>query len=112
MCTPCKVNTADSSASESSWSSGSNFSDFETSMEGESMKGLWSLLVKSDPGDFNRQEEMKVERASQKRIKSPYSVAVSRKKATNGECITLVNIVSENPSRLDYRIPVHSLPYE
>ena len=76
------------------------------------MKGLWSLLLKSDPDDFNRQEEMKVERASQKRIKSPYSVAASIKKATNGECITLVNIVSENQSRLDYRIPVHSLAYE
>ena len=77
------------------------------------MKGLWSLLVKSDPGDFNRQEETKVELASdQKRIKSPYSMAVSIKKATNGECITLVNIVSENQSRLYYRIPVHSLAYE
>ena len=58
------------------------------------MKGLWSLLVKSGPGDLNRQEKMKIERASQKKIKSPYAAAASIKKATIGECITL--IVSEN----------------
>ena len=70
------------------------------------MKGLWSLLEKSGPGDLNRREEMKVERTGQKRIKSPYASAASIKKATN------VNIVSENQSRLDYRIPVDSLAYK
>ena len=35
MCTPSKVDETDSSASESSSNSGSDFSDFEASMEGE-----------------------------------------------------------------------------
>ena len=60
------------------------------------MKGLWSLLVKSGPGDLNRQEKMKIERTGQKRIKRPYAAAASIKKATNSDCIILVNIVSEN----------------
>ena len=92
--------------------SGSDFSDFETSMDSENNERALEPVGKIRPWRFNRQEEMKIERASQKRIKSPYSVAVSIKKATNGECITLVNIVSENQSCLDYRIPVYSLAYE
>ena len=76
------------------------------------MKALWSLLVKSGPGDLNRQEEMEIKCANQKKNNSPYAAAASIKKATNGECITLVNIVYENQSRLDYRIPVHTLAYE
>ena len=85
-------------------------------MEGEITIGLWRLLVKSGPGDLNHQGEMKIKRMSHKRIKSPYAPyapAASIKKVTNGEwCITVVNIVSENQLRLDYRIPVHSLAYE
>ena len=62
------------------------------------MIGLISLLGKSGPGDLNSQDELKIERESQKRIKSPCAAAASMKKATNGECITLVNKVSENQS--------------
>ena len=76
------------------------------------MKGLWSLLVKSGPGDLNRQEEMEIERAKKQRIKSPYTAAASVKEATNGEYIRLVNTVSENQSRLEYRMHLHSLAYE
>ena len=76
------------------------------------MKGPWSQLVKSGPGDLNHQEEMRIERMKKHRIKSPYTTATSIKKATNGECITLVNIVSENQSRLDCRMLIHSLAYE
>ena len=76
------------------------------------MKALWSLLVKPGPGDLNRQEEMEIECASQKKNKSAYTAAASIKKATNGECITLVNIVYENQLRIDYRIPIHTLAYE
>ena len=68
--------------------------------------------MKSGPGDLNRQEEMKIERAKKQRIKSPYTAAASVKKATNGEYITLVNTVSENQSPLDYRMLLHSLAYE
>ena len=76
------------------------------------MKELWSLLVKSGPGDLNRQEEMEIKRAKKQRIKSPYTAAASVKEATNGEYITLVNAVSENKSRLQYRMLFHSLAYE
>ena len=76
------------------------------------MKGLWNLLMKSGPGVLNRQEEVKFEGAKKQRIKSSYTTAASIKKATNGECITLVNIVSENQSWLDNRILLHSLAYE
>ena len=71
MGTTCKVNMADSTATESSSNSGSDFSDFEASIETKIMKGLWSLLVKSGPGDLNLQEEMKIERAKKQRIRSP-----------------------------------------
>ena len=63
--------------------------------------------MKSGPGDLNPQKEMKIERTGQRSINSPYVAAASIKKATNGECITLVNIVSQNQSVLDYRILVH-----
>ena len=76
------------------------------------MKGPWSLLVKSGPGDLNRQEEMEIERTKKQRIKSPYTAAASVKEATNGEYIKLVNTVSENQPRLEYRMLLHSLAYE
>ena len=66
-------------------------------------KGLMSLLLKSSPGDLNRQNEPKIERESQRRIKSLCAVAASIKKATNGECITLVNKVFANQSLIEYR---------
>ena len=71
MCTPSKVDIADSSAGESSSNSGSDFRILRLQWKAKIMKGLWSLLVKSGPGDLNRQEEMKIERVIQKRIKSP-----------------------------------------
>ena len=71
MCTPSKVDIADSSAGESSSNSGSDFWILRLQWKAKIMKGLWSLLVKSGPGDLNRQEEMKIERVIQKRIKSP-----------------------------------------
>ena len=49
--------------------------------------------MKSGPGDLNHQDEMKIECTKKQTIKSPYTAAASVKKATNGECITLVNIV-------------------
>lgn len=48
-------------------------------------------MVKSGPGDLNRQEEMKIERAKKKRIKSPYTAAASVKEATNGVSVETVN---------------------
>lgn len=49
------------------------------------MIGLMSLLVESDPGDLNRQDETNIERESQKEIKSPCVAAASIRKATNGD---------------------------
>ena len=55
------------------------------------MIGLMRLLVKSGPGDLNRQDEPKINCESHTSIKSPCAAAAYIKKATNGECITLVN---------------------
>ena len=64
------------------------------------MIGLMRLLVKSGHGDLNRQDEPKINCESHTSIKSPCAAAAYIKKATNGECITLVNKVSENQSLL------------
>ena len=52
---------------------------------------------------MNRQEEPKRERKSLMRIKSLCAAAALIKKATDGECITLVDKVSENWSLIKYR---------
>ena len=65
---------ADSNSSESSSISGSDYSDFEASMEG---KGLMNLLVKSGPRDLNRLDEPKIERETQRRIMGPCAAAAS-----------------------------------
>ena len=64
------------------------------------MIGLMRLLVKSGHGDLNLQDEPKINCESHMSIKSPCTAGASIKKATNGECITLVNKVSENQSLL------------
>ena len=64
------------------------------------MIGLMRLLVKSGHGDLNNQDEPKINCESHMSIKSPCTAAASIKKATNGECITLVNKISENQSLL------------
>ena len=65
------------------------------------MIGPMKLLVKSGPGDLNRQDEPKINCESRMSIKSPCAAAAYIKKATNSECITLVNKVSENQSLLN-----------
>ena len=56
------------------------------------MNRLMSLLGN---GDLNRRKhyQPKIECKSQKTIKSPFPAAASIKKATNCECITLINKV-------------------
>ena len=65
VCTLSKINMADSSLREGSSISRSDYSDCEASMEGNDsnriMIGLMSVLVKSGPGDLNRQDEPKIE---------------------------------------------------
>ena len=63
-----------------------------------------SLLVESDPGDLNRQDETNIERESQKEIKSPcVAPPQSGKRQMVTECITLVNKVYENQSLIEDR---------
>lgn len=52
MCTSSKVDMADSSASESSSTSGSDFSDFEASMEGENNERALELVGEIRPWQF------------------------------------------------------------
>ena len=111
MCTASKVDMADSSASERNSNSESDFSDFEASIKDESNESALEPVGEIWPW-MNRQEEMKIERAKKQRIKSPYTTAASVKEVMNGECITLVNIVSENHSWIDYRMLLHSVAYE
>ena len=95
----------DSSSSESSLISESDYLDFEASMEGENNERSIELLGKSGSDDFNRQKhyEPKIERKSQKRIKNPCPAAASIKIATNSECIMLINKVSENQLLIKYK---------
>ena len=62
---------ADSTATESSSNSGSDFSDFEASIEDKNNERALEPVGESGPGDLNRQEEMKIERAKKQRIRSP-----------------------------------------
>ena len=59
-------------------------------MEGEHNERFMNLLVKSGPRDFNRQDEPKTERESQKRITGPRAAAASIKKARLVSAFTLV----------------------
>ena len=90
VCRLSKVNISDIISSESSSISGSEYSDFEASMEGEHNERFMNLLVKSGPRDFNRQDEPKTERESQKRITGPRAAAASIKKARLVSAFTLV----------------------
>ena len=99
---------ADNTASESSSNSGSDFSDFEASIEdGNNERAL-------EPDDQIRPLRFEPPGRNENRAREEAKdqEPASIKKATNGECITLVNIVSENQSRLDYRMLVHSLAHE
>ena len=90
MCTLSKVNMADSSLSESSSISWSDYLNFEAYYYYlKIMIGLMRLLVKSGPGDSNHQDEPIINCESHTSIKNPCAAAASIKKATNGECITL-----------------------
>ena len=99
---------ADSTASESSSNSGSDFSDFEASIEDKNNERALEPVGEIRPWRFEppgRNENRAREEAEDQ---EPASI----KKATNGECIILVNSVSENQSRLDYRMLLHSLAHE
>ena len=91
---------ADSTATESSSNSGSDFSDFEASIEDKNNERALEPVGEIRPWRF--------EPPGRNENQEPASI----KKATNGECIILVNSVSENQSRLDYRMLVHSLAHE
>ena len=65
---------ADSNSSESRSISGSSYSDFEVSMEGE---GAYEPVVKSASRDLNRLDEPKIERETQRRIMGPCAAAAS-----------------------------------
>ena len=67
------------------------------------LKGFMNLLVKSDPRDFNPQDEPEIECDIQKRIIDPCNAAASIKKARMVSAFTLVNKVSENQSLIEYR---------
>ena len=98
----------DGSAGESSSNSGSEFQDFEASIEDENNERALEPVGEIRPWRFEppgRNENRACEEAEDQEL-------TAMEKATNGECITLVNIVSENQSRLDYRILVHSLAHE
>ena len=62
-----------------------------------------NLLVKSDPRDFNPQDEPEIECDIQKRIIDPCNAAASIKKARMVSAFTLVNKFSENQSLVKYR---------
>ena len=97
-----------SSASESSSNSGSDFSDFEASLEDEDNERALEPVGEIRPWRFELPGRSKNRAREEAEAQEPFSI----KKATNGECITLVNIVSDNQSRLDYRMLVHSLAHE
>ena len=99
---------ADSTASDSSLNTGSDFSDFEASIEDKNNERSLEPVGEIRPWRFEppgRNENRAREEAEDQEL-------ASIKKATNGECITLVNSVSENQSRLDYRMLLHSLAHE
>ena len=52
MCTLSKVSMADSTLSESSSISGSDYSDFEASMEGEHNERVYESVGESKPWQF------------------------------------------------------------
>ena len=62
---------ADSPATESSSNSGSDFSDFEASIEDKNNERALEPVGEIRPWRFDRQEEMKIERAKKQRIRSP-----------------------------------------
>ena len=62
------------------------------------MKGFTNLLVKSGPGNLNRQDFQ-----SQKKIKGACAAAGSVKKARMVSVFTIVNKVSENQLLIKYR---------
>ena len=99
---------ADSTARESSSNTGSDFSDFETSIADRNNERALEPVDEIRPWRFEppgRNENRVREEAEDQE-------PVSIKKATNGECIILVNSVSENQSRLDNRMLLHSLAHE
>ena len=67
------------------------------------LKGFMNLSVKSDPRDFNPQDEPEIECDIQERIIDPCNAAASIKKARMVSAFTLLNKVSENQSLVEYR---------
>ena len=55
---------ADSSSSESSSISGSDYSDFEASMEVQHNERFMNLLVKLGPGNLNRQDKRNLKKGA------------------------------------------------
>ena len=83
---------ADNSSSESSLISVSDYLDFETSIENENNETA-DELVRWWWFEPPKHYQPKIERKSQKTIKFPFPAVASIKKATNCECITLINKV-------------------
>ena len=99
---------AGSTASENSSNSGSDFSDFEASIEDENNERALEPVGEIRPWRF--EPPGRNENRSREEVEDQEPASI--KKETNGECITLVNSVSENQSRLAYRMLVHSLAHE
>ena len=103
VCTLSKVNMADSSSTESSSTSGSDYSDFEAFIEGEDNERIYEPIGEIRPWRFEPPRRTEIQGESWKRIKSPCAAAASIRKATNGEYNTFLNLVSENQSLIKYR---------
>ena len=87
----------DSSSSESSSISGSEYSDSEASIDGEHInKRVYESVGEIRPSRFQPSGRTSTEREIQKRIMGPRAAAASIKKARLVSAFTLVNKVSEN----------------
>ena len=87
---------ADSNSSKSSSISGSDYLDFEASVEGEHNERVYESVGEFRPWQFEPPE-------SQRRIHSPCAAAASIKKARMVSAFTIINEVSENQSLNKYR---------
>ena len=94
---------ADSNSSKSSSISGSDYLDFEASVEGEHNERVYESVGEFMPWQFEPpgRTKLEIERKSQRRIHSPCAAAASIKKARMVSAFTIINEVSQNQSLIN-----------
>ena len=108
VCILSKVNMADSSSTESSSTSGSDYSDFEAFIEGEDNERVYDPISEIRPWRFEPPgwtEEYRVRVGRESRARVPWLPQSGkwRMVSTIREYNTFLNIVSENQSLIKYR---------